>query len=135
MSAVATTAELIAVRAATTGDHPAVTFEGRTVTYAELDRRSNQLLALLRDAGCQPGDHVALVMENHPHMAEVCWAAYRGGLHRTVISPLELGQHAPRLDTLIKLAGALGVEPCELIPDLRWTPPARGPAGGNFRQA
>lgn len=60
--------------------------------------------------------------------------AYLGGISRTVISPLELGQHAPRLDTLIKLAGALGVEPCQLIADVRWTPPpAQGPSGGSFR--
>lgn len=69
-------------------DKPAIVMSGsgRVVTYADLDRRSNRLLRLLRDAGCRSGDHVALVMENHPNMAEVCWAAYRGGLHFTPVN-------------------------------------------------
>jgi transcriptional regulator with XRE-family HTH domain len=54
-------------------------------------------------------------------------------VHRTEISQLELGKHIPRLDTLIKLAGALGVEPCELVADVRWTPPLTEPSGG-FRE-
>ena len=55
------------------------------------------------------------------------------GMTRTAISPLERGDHMPRLDTVIKLAGALGKEPCELIADYRWHPPTRGPAAGRFR--
>jgi transcriptional regulator with XRE-family HTH domain len=57
------------------------------------------------------------------------------GISRTAISPLERGQHMPRLDTLIKLAGALGTEPCELIADYRWHPPTQGPALGRFQRA
>jgi acyl-CoA synthetase (AMP-forming)/AMP-acid ligase II len=43
--AITTTAELIAVRAAETGDRPAVTFDGHTVTYAELDARAERAAA------------------------------------------------------------------------------------------
>jgi len=56
--------------------------------------------------------------------------AYLAGTNRSAVSPLELGQHIPRMDTLIRLAGALGVEPCELMGDVRWLPPpgdARSP--------
>ncbi len=52
---------------------------------------------------------------------------------RTAIGPLERGNHMPRLDTVIKLAGALGMEPCELMADYRWHPPTQGPAVGRFR--
>jgi transcriptional regulator with XRE-family HTH domain len=60
--------------------------------------------------------------------------AYLGGVNRTLVGQLELGRHSPRLDTVIKLAGALGIEPCQLISDVRWTPPAEGPPGGEFRR-
>jgi DNA-binding XRE family transcriptional regulator len=55
-------------------------------------------------------------------------------VHRTEISQLELGRRSPRLDTVIKLAGALKIEPCELISDVRWTPPPVGPNSGGFHR-
>jgi transcriptional regulator with XRE-family HTH domain len=48
-------------------------------------------------------------------------------IHRTQISALEKGHKQPRLDTIIKIAGALEVDPCELIKGLRWTPPSTRP--------
>ncbi len=48
--------------------------------------------------------------------------------------PPDFSASRPRLDTVIKLAGALGIEPCELIADVRWTPPPAGPSGGGFRK-
>jgi transcriptional regulator with XRE-family HTH domain len=44
------------------------------------------------------------------------------GLHRTEVSQLERGLRIPRIDTLVKLAGALGVAPEVLLRDLAWTP-------------
>ena len=41
------------------GETVAVTFEGRDVTYAELDRRSDQVAGMLQAAGVKPGDRVA----------------------------------------------------------------------------
>jgi len=46
------------------------------------------------------------------------------GLDRTTISQAELAKASPQLETLIRLAGALGREPAELIPAVRWEPPA-----------
>jgi transcriptional regulator with XRE-family HTH domain len=46
----------------------------------------------------------------------------RASLHRTEISQLERGLRVARIDTLVKLAGALGVEPAELIEGIDWTP-------------
>jgi transcriptional regulator with XRE-family HTH domain len=40
--------------------------------------------------------------------------------HRTQISPIENGEQLPRIDTLIKLAGGLGVSPCALLDGLVW---------------
>lgn len=47
-------------------------------------------------------------------------AAERAGLHRTEIALIEKGGRLPRLGTIVKLGGALGVEPCELLAGMRW---------------
>ena len=64
----------------------------------------------------------------------------RASLHRTEIGQLERGLRVARIDTLIKLAGALAVSPMELLEGIDWTPgsttggqlqrrPPRAPAG------
>lgn len=46
--------------------------------------------------------------------------AERSGLHITEVGLLERGLRLPRLDTIVKLAGALGVEPCVLLVGMEW---------------
>ena len=46
----------------------------------------------------------------------------RSSLHRTEVGLLERGARVPRIDTLIKLAAALEVEPGELLAGIVWTP-------------
>jgi transcriptional regulator with XRE-family HTH domain len=46
--------------------------------------------------------------------------AERAGLHRTEVALIEQGGRLPRLDTIVKLGGALGVEPCELLAGMAW---------------
>ncbi len=46
--------------------------------------------------------------------------AERAGLNRTEINLLEHGRRLPRLDTLVKLAGAVEVEPCALLRGMAW---------------
>lgn len=48
--------------------------------------------------------------------------AFRGDIHRTQISLIESGRRSPRLDTLIKLAGALGVTANDLVDGITWEP-------------
>jgi acyl-CoA synthetase (AMP-forming)/AMP-acid ligase II len=71
-----------------TPDKPAVvTSDGsRTLTYAELDRRSRQVASLLRSHGVGPRDHVALVMDNRPEFLEVAWGAQRTGTYWTPVN-------------------------------------------------
>jgi len=59
---------------------------GATITYRQLDERSNQGAHLFRSLGLRTGDHVALLMENTLPFLEVCWAAQRSGLYYTAIS-------------------------------------------------
>jgi len=46
----------------------------------------------------------------------------RASLHRTEVSQLERGLRVARIDTLVKLAGALDVPPSELIEGIGWSP-------------
>ena len=46
----------------------------------------------------------------------------RASLHRTEVSQLERGLRVARIDTLIKLAGSLGVPPTDLLEGIEWTP-------------
>jgi len=59
---------------------------GETVTYGELDARSNQGAHLFRSLGVHKGDSIALFMDNTPRYYEVLWAAQRSGLRFTAIS-------------------------------------------------
>lgn len=47
---------------------------------------------------------------------------FRAGLHRTEVSQLERGLRLARIDTLAKLAGALGIEAGDLMAGIRWQP-------------
>jgi transcriptional regulator with XRE-family HTH domain len=49
-------------------------------------------------------------------------AAFRAALHRTQISLLESGERMPRVETLVKLAGALGATPNDLLAGITWAP-------------
>jgi transcriptional regulator with XRE-family HTH domain len=45
---------------------------------------------------------------------------FRASLHRTEIGMLENAERLPRIDTLVKLCGALQVEPSVLLKGLSW---------------
>ncbi len=63
-----------------------MTETGETVTYKELDDRSNQIAHLFRSMELKRGDVIALMMENRPQILEVAWAAQRSGLYLACIS-------------------------------------------------
>lgn len=48
--------------------------------------------------------------------------AFRSALHRTQISLLENGGRLPRCETLVKLAGAVGATPNDLLCGIEWEP-------------
>jgi DNA-binding XRE family transcriptional regulator len=54
----------------------------------------------------------------------------RASLHRTEIGLLEHGKRVARVDTLIKLAGAMAIEPSELLDGLFWAPGDPRRSGG-----
>jgi len=48
-------------------------------------------------------------------------AGIRASLHRTEIGLLERGERIPRIDTALKLAGAVGVPLADLVDRIEWT--------------
>ena len=77
-----------AIHAQATPDKPAIIMagSGESLTYLELEERSNQGAQLFRKLGLRPGDAIALFMENNLRYLEICWAAQRAGLYFTCIS-------------------------------------------------
>jgi transcriptional regulator with XRE-family HTH domain len=47
---------------------------------------------------------------------------FRAGMHPQAIGELERGRRMPRLDTVIKVAGSLGVQAGDLLAGLGWEP-------------
>lgn len=53
----------------------------------------------------------------------------RASLVRTHVGKIENGERLPKLETIHRLAGALGVEPRELLADFYWRPDGSGGTG------
>ena len=67
------------VRAHRDEDRPMLTFEGRTATFAEVDRRSSQVAHALRAEGVGRGDRVAYLGRNRPEYFDVLFGAAKVG--------------------------------------------------------
>ena len=59
---------------------------GESVTYQQLDDRSNQLAQLMWYQGLRKGDHISIFMENNLAFFEVVWAALRSGLYLSTVN-------------------------------------------------
>jgi len=86
--------------AQTIPDHPAIIMggTGAIVTYRQLDERSNRLAHVFRARGLQPGDCMAIFMENQARYMEVTWAAQRAGLYCT---PINSHLTAPEVEYIV----------------------------------
>ena len=59
---------------------------GESVSYAELEARSNRLEHLFRNRGMKRLDHYAIYMENNSRYLEACGAGERAGLYYTCVN-------------------------------------------------
>jgi long-chain acyl-CoA synthetase len=59
---------------------------GEEVTFGQLESRSNQVAHMLRRAGLNTGDCIAIFMENVREYFELAWGAQRAGLYFACIS-------------------------------------------------
>src|SRR3569832_1839209 len=108
---------------------------GETVTYRELEARSNRLAHLFRRHGLQRRDHYSLFKENNSRYLEACSAGERSGLYYTCVNSfLTAGELAYLLvnsqskiliTSLAKLA--IAREAIQACPDIRLCINADGP--------
>ncbi|HYC70103.1 MAG TPA: condensation domain-containing protein [Opitutaceae bacterium] len=119
----ATAAELVGARAAAAPDAPAVVADEGSLSYAELERRSNQLARLLRAAGMRPATVVGVLLESTPDLP-VCQLA----LLKAGGTGLWLDPHRPRVELERVLAAA---RPAVVLTHARWA--ALAPAGADVR--
>ncbi|WP_447040837.1 non-ribosomal peptide synthase/polyketide synthase [Streptomyces sp. DSM 118878] len=79
--------ELIAQRAAHTPDAPAVEYEGRTLTYRELDTAANRLAHHLIAHGCGPERYVALALPRTEQLIVAMLAVLKAGAAYLPVDP------------------------------------------------
>ncbi|WP_201781288.1 acyl-CoA synthetase [Sphingomonas sp. Leaf357] len=93
------------VHAAANADKPAliVAETGETISYGELDRRSNRAAHLFRARGLGVGDTIALFIDNVPEYYDLVWGAQRSGLFYVCISSKLT---APEVEYIVRDSGA-----------------------------
>lgn len=79
---------------------------GEKITYAQLERRSTALALVLRRAGLQPGEAVAVVSENRLEWAEILWATLRSGLD---VAPVNFHLGSDELAAMLSACDARAV--------------------------
>ncbi|WP_030382857.1 MULTISPECIES: long-chain-fatty-acid--CoA ligase [unclassified Streptomyces] len=96
-------AAVLAEPAARRPHHPALVFEGREVSYAQLWHRARQYAAVLGARGVRPGDRVALLLANTPHFAMAYFGALAAG---AVVVPVHALLKAEEITYVLRDSGA-----------------------------
>ncbi len=99
----ATIPALFAAQVARNPDAPALVFGGESVSYAELDRRSNALAWLLRRRGVGTDMRVGVAMERGPGLVAALLAVLKAG---GAYLPIHIGTPAPRVATMLTAGDA-----------------------------
>lgn len=109
-------------------DHPYLVHEGRTVTFAEIDRETNRFAHALRSLGVAKGDRVTLALGNSVEWVIAAFGALKAGAILNPVNPAlganelgyVLGHAEPRVVvTAADSAGSIA------SPGLRLPPSAR----------
>ncbi|MFI7015190.1 AMP-binding protein [Streptomyces sp. NPDC050164] len=79
--------ELLRQHAEVAGERVAHSDSSRSVTYAELERRTRSLAAYLTGTGLRRGDRVAIRLGNCVEMVESCLAVLRAGMVGVPLNP------------------------------------------------
>src|SRR5437667_9177035 len=86
--------ELLRRAAKDFGNHPAITFYGKSLSYRDLDAAVDRFAAGLRAIGVRSGDRVSLVLPNTPHFLVAFFAVLRAGAivvqTNPILTPREL---------------------------------------------
>jgi fatty-acyl-CoA synthase len=76
----------VSLAAASMGDHPALIDEIGTLTFAELDARSNALANALRDRGVESHDGLGILARNHRGLFEAIFAGAKLGTRTLLLN-------------------------------------------------
>jgi long-chain acyl-CoA synthetase len=94
--AITTLADIVRVHGRERGDKPMLTFEGRTITYAEMDRRSSQVAQALQATGVGRDDRIAFIDKNVPEYFEFTFGGAKLGAVTVAVNwrlaPREMAQ-------------------------------------------
>ena len=105
-----TVAEMLRWRARRHPELAASWFQGRTRTYAELDRSTSELAAGLLASGVKPGDHVCILDKNSDAYYELMLAVTKAGAIATPINwrltPAEVAKVADDARPVLMVTGA-----------------------------
>lgn len=92
-------AQMLRDHAAAAPDDPALTCEGRTVTYGELNRRANRVAQYLIAAGIEPGARIPHLDRNSIEAVEFAFGAAKAG---AALVPLNWRLATPEVIKLVK---------------------------------
>ena len=109
-----TVVDLFRRQAQATPDAPAVLFDGKTISYSELDRYTDALAAKIQSFGLGEEDVVSVLINRNAWMTKASMAAMKAGC---AYQPLDPSYPAERLNFMIQDAGAkLLIAERELVP-------------------
>lgn len=74
------------------GARPAILFEDRTVTWAELNAWGNRIAGFFRDQGLRKGDAIAVFLENRPELLAVVAGAAKAGIACAMLNTAQKGR-------------------------------------------
>jgi O-succinylbenzoic acid--CoA ligase len=83
--------------------HPALVFEGRTWTYADLEREAGRLAAGLAALGVEAGDRVVMQVRNRPEFVTLFYAIQRLG---AITVPMDVRLQGPEIAHVVNDSGA-----------------------------
>jgi fatty-acyl-CoA synthase len=90
-------ADLLEARAADAAARPFIVFEGRSVSFGEMNARANRIAHAALAAGLKSGDVVALAMDNRPEFPMVWLGLAKAGIVTALLNTAARGrvlQHA-----------------------------------------
>ncbi|MDP2743655.1 MAG: AMP-binding protein, partial [Dehalococcoidia bacterium] len=95
------TVDFINISSAICADRPMVIFEGKKLTFSEINERANRLANALIKLGRKKGDLVAILQVNCPQYIETYFACAKAGL---ILSPLNFRAKAEELSYMLNFA-------------------------------
>ena len=115
-------------RARVTPARVGIEYEGREITYAELDDRSERLARDLVERGLERGDRVATLTANSPEHVEAFFACAKAGVMLMPLnwrlSPVELAYQLDDAEPALLLAGDEHVALADAaLEEAGWAPP------------